>query len=216
MNIDKLLKEFKNKPIHFNVKISKRNAVGYCHHKKHIGNLNEKKLKEHNCIEKECPYLEKYEDNKYWIKKKFKNPLKHYHKNSGRGGIKIAEKVYKTDDLDKLIVIYKNYLNDYGVHPVVEYLPASKIFNKDISNMKEVEIIADDVFPLEKDALNAVNEKGKELIEKYKSEIKNIGDLLDFPLNHCLCGDECIDYDAVTAYKIRWMELMGPDTNPKI
>ncbi len=189
MNIDKLLKEFKNEPIHFNVKISKRNAVGYCHHKKHIGNLNERMLKEHGCIEKKCPYLEKYEDNKYWIKKKFKNPLKHYHKNSGRGGIKIAEKVYKTDDLDKLIVIYKNYLDDYGVHPVVEYLPVSKIFNKDILNMKEADEIDEQIY-------------------KYKNCISNLSDLINFPIKYDLN-----EWTAEKAYKIRAKEILGIDLN---
>ena len=44
-------------------------------------------------------------------------------------------------------------------------------------------------------------------INKYKSEIKNLEDLLRFPLKHCFCGEEYTDYEALSAYKARVTEL---------
>ena len=44
---------------------------------------------------------------------------------------------------------------------------------------------------------------------KYKREIKNLNDLLQFPLHHCFCGDEYTDWEAVEAYKTRVKELTG-------
>ena len=47
---------------------TKRTAVGYCMHHKHEGNLNAKLVKQHQCIEKTCPFFIKY-NNEYWQKK---------------------------------------------------------------------------------------------------------------------------------------------------
>lgn len=45
---------------------SKNKAVAYCHCKAHKGNLSVKMLKQHECLGKQCPYLEKYESHDYW------------------------------------------------------------------------------------------------------------------------------------------------------
>ena len=44
-------------------------AVGYCHYRKHQGYLSLKQLKAHGCLGKQCPYLQKYEDHAYWVRK---------------------------------------------------------------------------------------------------------------------------------------------------
>ncbi|WP_026653663.1 hypothetical protein [Butyrivibrio proteoclasticus] len=43
------------------------NAVGFCHYKKHNGFVSEKMLKKHQCLGKNCPYLQKYENHEFWI-----------------------------------------------------------------------------------------------------------------------------------------------------
>jgi hypothetical protein len=47
----------------------KENALGYCHSGKHQGYVSEKTLKSHGCLGKQCPRLEKYLDNPYWIER---------------------------------------------------------------------------------------------------------------------------------------------------
>ena len=46
---------------------SRQNAVGYCHYKLHKGFLSWKAIKSHDCLGKQCPYLEKYLDRPVWI-----------------------------------------------------------------------------------------------------------------------------------------------------
>lgn len=44
----------------------KSKSVAYCHCNAHKGNISVKTLKKHECLRKQCPYLEKYEDHDYW------------------------------------------------------------------------------------------------------------------------------------------------------
>lgn len=62
-----------------------------------------------------------------------------------------------------------------------------------------------------KDAYDAKKKLREEAVNKYCDEIGTIADLVSFPLNHCLCGEEYTDYPAIEAYKIRAKELTGID-----
>lgn len=53
----------------------------------------------------------------------------------------------------------------------------------------------------------AIKEKWKNDVQKYKNKIKNIEDLINFPLSHCFCGEEYTEYEAIQAYKERAKEL---------
>lgn len=48
-------------------KIDTKSVIGYCHCSKHKGYLNVSLLKSHDCIKKECVYLEKFEDYPFWV-----------------------------------------------------------------------------------------------------------------------------------------------------
>lgn len=48
-------------------------------------------------------------------------------------------------------------------------------------------------------------------IKKYCSEINTIEDLIRFPINHCLNGEEYTNNEAYQAYKIKAKELAGID-----
>lgn len=41
-------------------------VVGYCHFPGHKGGITRKIIKEHDCLNKNCSFLEKYTDNQYW------------------------------------------------------------------------------------------------------------------------------------------------------
>lgn len=45
---------------------TKEKRAGYCHNKSHKGYLSVKMIKKHECLRKQCPFLEKYEDHEYW------------------------------------------------------------------------------------------------------------------------------------------------------
>lgn len=67
----------------------------------------------------------------------------------------------------------------------------------------------DNTFDSKEDAIAAFKNESMRHIAKYKTEIKDLKDLLEFPLNHCFNGEEYADYDAMEAYKIRAKELTG-------
>lgn len=45
--------------------------IGYCHIRIHSGYLDTKLMKEHKCLEKQCPFLERNEDHPEWKKREF-------------------------------------------------------------------------------------------------------------------------------------------------
>lgn len=68
----------------------------------------------------------------------------------------------------------------------------------------------DCVFATKEEAHKASIETSAKLVQKYKSEIKTLKDLIAFPLNHCIsCGEEYIDWEAQRAYRLRANELIG-------
>lgn len=50
--------------------LAKRTLVGFCHNTLHRGGLTRKLMEEHGCLEKRCPFLQKYLDNSYWQEQK--------------------------------------------------------------------------------------------------------------------------------------------------
>lgn len=49
--------------------------IGFCHNVLHKGHLTKEILAKHECVRKECPYLEKYSEKGYW--KEFENKRRH-------------------------------------------------------------------------------------------------------------------------------------------
>lgn len=78
-----------------------------------------------------------------------------------------------------------------------------------IDNCGDFGALPENIYLTRDAALRGAKKASEELVCKYKSEIKNLQDLLQFPLNHCFCGDEYTDWEAIEAYKIRVKELTG-------
>lgn len=49
--------------------ITLREIVGYCHYTHHCGEVSKKLLQDHKCLEKNCPLLEKYWANPFWMER---------------------------------------------------------------------------------------------------------------------------------------------------
>lgn len=69
----------------------------------------------------------------------------------------------------------------------------------------------ENLYPSAASAYSVYFEKSIKQKRQYIEKIKTVRDLVDFPLNHCLCGDEYTDYDAKAAYKQRVKELLNID-----
>lgn len=48
-----------------------RSYIGYCHNKQHKGYVTVEALACHHCLEKECWYLQKYEEHAIYFDKKY-------------------------------------------------------------------------------------------------------------------------------------------------
>ena len=95
--------------------------IAYCRYRKHLGGLSEKMMKQHKCLEKQCPFLQKYEQKRFWIRRKLISALKKKKKN-GYGFIMINENRYFTNDLDKLLrVAEKEVELTGGQPPLIKY-----------------------------------------------------------------------------------------------
>lgn len=64
-----------------------------------------------------------------------------------------------------------------------------------------------DMFSTAKLAYEIVEKKENELIQKYCEEIKTLEDLINFPLSHCISGEEYTNWEARKAYELRAKEL---------
>ena len=71
--------------------------------------------------------------------------------------------------------------------------------------------LASDLYYTAKECYDAIDAKNNKIINDYCKEIKTIEDLIDFPLHHCLIGEEYTDDEAVVAYKIKAKELLNID-----
>lgn len=69
---------------------SRENTVAYCNNPKHFGYLSVKLIKNHKCLDKQCRYLQPYEDKPFWINRKRikrEKKLKEYIKKGNIEGI---------------------------------------------------------------------------------------------------------------------------------
>ena len=65
----------------------------------------------------------------------------------------------------------------------------------------------DVIFDSYEKAVEAYNAECNKRVNEYCSEINTLDDLLKFPISHCICGDEDLDYEAKQAYIIKVKDL---------
>jgi len=99
----------------------KENAVAFCHYHKHKGTLSADMVKHHECNKKQCPYLEKYETNSYWIRRSVTAAFKKYHKDGCTGVIAIGDRYFYNPNFDKVYQVAKD-LGKKGVVPEIRYI----------------------------------------------------------------------------------------------
>jgi len=50
-----------------------KDPVAYCHYWRHKGFLGKNMMKQHQCLSKECKYLEKIESHSFWKRRRLRN-----------------------------------------------------------------------------------------------------------------------------------------------
>ena len=120
-----LLKEINRQPKnvkHMVHQPKKEHAIAYCHHNQHAGYLSSNLIDAHRCLDKQCPYLEKYETKEYWLKKRLIKVIQKHRKKNKKGYIIIGDKTYKTDDLNILYSSCCSYIATNNKAPEIQYL----------------------------------------------------------------------------------------------
>ena len=122
--------------------------------------------------------------------------------------IKIGQKVWYQEFWSQRIVFaYVNKIttindseNDYVVQVTGD-------FRDDESIGGTITLPLRYLFTTKDEAIAMVEQKNLEIVNKYKSEINTIADLIKFPLIHPFGAEEYTDYEAIKAYKERAAEL---------
>lgn len=71
--------------------------------------------------------------------------------------------------------------------------------------------LLDHLFATHQEAFADADRNFANIKSKYLNEIKDLEDLLRFPMEHCFNGEEYTEYEAIAAYKQRVKELVGID-----
>ena len=96
------------------------NAVGFCHHAKHVGYLNERLLKQHDCLGKQCKFLERYRYRSFWIKRDIISALKKKSKNAC-GSVYVNSVKMEKDNVNHILTYCLKQLIETGTVPVIEF-----------------------------------------------------------------------------------------------
>lgn len=71
----------------------------------------------------------------------------------------------------------------------------------------------ENLYATAQEAFAEKNREHLEIISKYSNEIKDVPSLLKFALEHCLTGEEYMDYEAREVYIKKAKELLNVDLN---
>ena len=61
---------------YFRGQTTRERAAGFCHCRAHKGRLSVKNIRQHGCLGKQCPFLQKYDEHPYWAEREKIKELK--------------------------------------------------------------------------------------------------------------------------------------------
>lgn len=94
------------------LEIRRGKIVGWCHNHLHKGAVNRSLLEEHDCLGKQCPFLEKNRESPFWEAMEAERLAKEARKAKLRE--KKAKKALEEEDLRSLADTWQSYLDDMG------------------------------------------------------------------------------------------------------
>ena len=72
----KTVKQWRHPKVYIDRRPHGDKPCGYCHCERHRGFITVKLMRTHKCLEKQCSFLEKYEEHEHWQSLKRKKELK--------------------------------------------------------------------------------------------------------------------------------------------
>lgn len=103
--------------------IFEENAIALCHNVKHYGYLTDHMIKEHQCLQKHCPLMEKLPDKHFWYCRKIRQELRKLVKTGG-SYICVNGRLFDKNSLDisALARYCKNEYRENGAEPEIKAL----------------------------------------------------------------------------------------------
>jgi len=127
----------------------------------------------------------------------------------------VTNRKYKIGDVVYIrttwIPVEKAKIVDYYVPPDDPQNKEPVYVVHSIDNHGTAYVTEDCIFRTKDEAIKTYELECEAQTKKYCDEIKTLEDLIRFPLEHCFCGEEYTDYEAIEAYKIRAKEIAGTD-----
>lgn len=93
--------------------------VGYCWLEKHRGYVTKQIMVEHQCIEKQCPFFQKYEDAPYWKEKEKRKKDKQNRKE--------LEKIQKEKE-QSVLMLFRNETLDLSDFAIIGIKQEGKVY----------------------------------------------------------------------------------------
>lgn len=122
--------------------------------------------------------------------------------------IKIGQKIWYQEHWSKRIVFaYVNKITTINDSENEYVVQVTGDIRDDESIVGTVNLPLRYLFTTKDEAIAMVEQKNLKIVNKYKSEISSIADLIKFPLIHSFGAEEYTDYEAIKAYKERAAEL---------
>lgn len=120
MNIENILdKDHKNYRTINGGRCTVGQRVGYCWLEKHKGYITKQIMDEHQCIEKQCPFFQKYEDAPYWKEKEKRK--------KDRQNRKELEKIEKEKE-QSVMTLFKNETADLDDFAIIDIKREGRVF----------------------------------------------------------------------------------------
>ena len=122
--------------------------------------------------------------------------------------IKIGQKVWYQEFWSQRVVFaYVNKITTINNSENKYIVQVKGDVKDDESIVRTVNLPLHCFFTTKDEVIAMVEQKNLEIVNKYKSEINTIADLIKFPLIHPFGAEEYTDYEAIKAYKEKAAEL---------
>lgn len=94
------------------VPIAHKRIVGCCHHTLHTGKLTRKIMEQHNCLDKQCRYFEKYPEAGYWRERERHDKKRLIAKQ--QKAAKQQQEASESEYFEELKILFQSYADTSG------------------------------------------------------------------------------------------------------
>ena len=148
--------------------IKRGKIIGWCHHYLHEGAITKTILSEHDCLNKNCPYLERNCQSPFWAELELKKESKE--KRKAKIKAEKMQRAIETSELNNLAAIWQSYLDDMDSDMLIVLVTKESPNRYKIFYVSENRFADGNRYPLFLDTL-------KEVHTNYRITLRHIRDV---------------------------------------